>query len=611
MAAMQEGDEANKPINIVFSGGGAKGAGYPAVLFALNAAGLLGRIKEVAGASAGSLLTVLFAAGIDCKDLLNLLEINDLSSFQGKRIGKFCGFNKPHSGINGIFSYNAEPLLRFLQKTIYSSIHHRLLGHCKENPLPYTQKLSQENIMLAREDSRFEMLYQKIATVTPFQSICITFEDLAILGQHFPQVFKQPVIVATELQTGDIILLNNARTPNVELALAAKASAALPGYFAPVMLEIDGLQKTLLDGGIHANTPAQFFTEKNQTIIYAFESHKQKEGMFNALYGPRWSEILPNLILEETYIKNLLQITPIPWTHLHSYLLSLIDRAFHKHSDNKLRHLIKIKAALNTFIKTYSKDISFREIFHQCHPMEKLQLLSERIHSAIQPQLVQLSFTNTLIMGIACRLGDFSPSYLIQNKFNETAHWIYKSYSHNTTLLTTPAGIDTRNFVGANKLLHVMFACNFLDSLDYLINYNITGDHITVSLENIYKNILITFLEASKTIAKQGTLGKALKALTEDMNSTHPNYPALYQFYLKDHLHNQPRDKFSTLLARIVTTLMRGQYDQKHPLGPLQGHIERKQQNYVVPQCTFFSKERLHAKDKEVNELSTMINKNT
>ena len=65
-------------------------------------------------------------------------------------------------------------------------------------------------------------------------------------GRHFSDLEKELVIVTTDIDTGELVLLNEG-----PLAPAIRASCSMPGVFAPV--EIQG--RRLVDGGLAAPIP--------------------------------------------------------------------------------------------------------------------------------------------------------------------------------------------------------------------------------------------------------------------------------------------------------------------------------------------------------------------
>lgn len=67
--------------------------------------------------------------------------------------------------------------------------------------------------------------------------------------------YKDLVITATQQETSELTIFSSVDTPNVEIALACRASASIPIVFEPV--EIDG--KKYVDGGYRDNIPTKYF----------------------------------------------------------------------------------------------------------------------------------------------------------------------------------------------------------------------------------------------------------------------------------------------------------------------------------------------------------------
>jgi NTE family protein len=72
--------------------------------------------------------------------------------------------------------------------------------------------------------------------------------DALLEGRHFSDLKKELVVVATDVDTGERVLLNKG-----SLGKALRASASMPGIFAPV--EIDG--RRLVDGGLGSPVPLE------------------------------------------------------------------------------------------------------------------------------------------------------------------------------------------------------------------------------------------------------------------------------------------------------------------------------------------------------------------
>ena len=83
----------------------------------------------------------------------------------------------------------------------------------------------------------------------------ILFKDLAMLRVIAPDTFKDLVVTATRKDTGDLEIFDSRNTPDVEIALACRASASIPIVFEPVT--ING--KQYVDGGYRDNLPLSHF----------------------------------------------------------------------------------------------------------------------------------------------------------------------------------------------------------------------------------------------------------------------------------------------------------------------------------------------------------------
>nr|WP_269146079.1 patatin-like phospholipase family protein [Rickettsia canadensis] len=72
-----------------------------------------------------------------------------------------------------------------------------------------------------------------------------------------PVQYKDLVITATQEDTGELTIFNSLYTPNVEIALAYRASVSIPLVFEPV--EING--KQYINGGYLDNIPTKSFKD--------------------------------------------------------------------------------------------------------------------------------------------------------------------------------------------------------------------------------------------------------------------------------------------------------------------------------------------------------------
>ncbi|CAM3468699.1 PNPLA domain-containing protein [Flavobacterium longum] len=205
MPLVSMAQEPQKPIKVglVLSGGGAKGFAHIGVLKVLEEAGV--KVDYIGGTSMGAIVGGLYASGYNARQIDSIFQQTDFDallqdfiprsskSFYGKRNDELYAvslpFNKFRIGIptalsKGLYNYN----------------------------------------LLAK-------LTHKVRHVRDFNQLPIPF-----------------LCVATNIETGEQVILNKGYLPQ-----AMAASAAFPSLFAPI--EIDG--KMLIDGGVVNNYPIE------------------------------------------------------------------------------------------------------------------------------------------------------------------------------------------------------------------------------------------------------------------------------------------------------------------------------------------------------------------
>ncbi len=129
-----------------------------------------------------------------------------------------------------------------------------------------------------------------------------TFADLEKLNLLFPDKFKQFMTLAVDIETGGAQIFNCENTPEIDIALACRASASLPVILKPAEIVIDGKVKKFADGGLVTNFP-DFFdeneegwvirnkkTEKTLAIGFSEGTDPEKNPLFQSLYGKPFSE---------------------------------------------------------------------------------------------------------------------------------------------------------------------------------------------------------------------------------------------------------------------------------------------------------------------------------
>src|SRR5579885_2917171 len=246
--------------NVVFSGGGAKGAVYPGVIKALEGQ----KIKHVAGSSIGAITAALYAAGITGDTFKKITKEQNFAELLG----------------SGHLQKTGEPILAFLRKHIAISLLTTLQRGDRQEMTAVYQHLSDNDKSIIHHllgdpdktkglDALLDELPNtlKLLAENQIEISDISFKALNTLRQ-FNQVtgidgaFKSLSVTSVNRETGELYILNNENTENLEIALACRASASLPVLLAPVAIkkEVLGIYAergdgVFVDGGLLDNIP--------------------------------------------------------------------------------------------------------------------------------------------------------------------------------------------------------------------------------------------------------------------------------------------------------------------------------------------------------------------
>ncbi|GEM_PF-6254093 len=233
--------EAPPITEVVFAAGGAKGIIYPGVVKEL----LKHNIKRVAGSSVGAITASFFAAGISAEKSKELATTVDLT--------KLLGSSRIYFYKDGV------PLLNFIRHGIWTAITDFL------TPAEIDKiKKSVSYLALSPEDK--EIIRPLLQHPLP-ESFPITFKMLEILCKLDSHHFKELSINAIRQDTGKLYYFNAKTTPNLEIALACRASASLPVFLEPAEIEARSLginqpgKIKFIDGGYVDSIPTEAFDD--------------------------------------------------------------------------------------------------------------------------------------------------------------------------------------------------------------------------------------------------------------------------------------------------------------------------------------------------------------
>ena len=220
-------DSERPRIGLVLGGGGARGAAHIGVLRELERLRI--PIDAIAGTSMGAIVGGLYASGMSPAELENLVETIDWEdSFRDGAQRKDRPFRRKQD--DDQFPMRLELGVRDGELQI---------------PLGFIQ--GQKLGLILRENTL------AVADVDDFDQLPIPFRA-----------------VASDIWTGEVYVLSSG-----DLATAIRASMAVPGAFAPVVM--DG--RTLVDGGLVGNVPVSVIREMDVDIVIAVDVEFP-------LYGP-------------------------------------------------------------------------------------------------------------------------------------------------------------------------------------------------------------------------------------------------------------------------------------------------------------------------------------
>jgi len=200
--------------NLAFEGGGVKGIAYAGALKVLEENGLLkkGKIKGVAGTSAGAIVAAAVACGYTSEEIHQLLEDLDFSKFKDDTwgiVGDAMRFFKDYA------LYKGDVLKEEVRKIINAKF--------PNNPDP-------------------------------------TFEEFdEIMGVSL-------CVVASCIDTKRTGFFSKEYSPTVKVYEAVYASMAIPFYFKPAYISVPqwfgGKELMFVDGGLLDNMPCDWFDPK-------------------------------------------------------------------------------------------------------------------------------------------------------------------------------------------------------------------------------------------------------------------------------------------------------------------------------------------------------------
>ncbi|TAL63012.1 MAG: esterase [Legionella sp.] len=472
---------------VVCSGGGAKAVVYPGAYKAMVDAGVFKDVQTLAGASAGAITASLLAVGMPPAILRAQLLQTDFESLLGESV-KIKG-----PGIS-FLTKDGLPLEQFLRDNILNTIRQGLAN-------------------LKSEDLQFKEFLDKIATQNP----CITFADLAMLHRLFPTAFKQLIVSAVQFPHGELQVFNSQLTPDVEIALACRASASIPVLLKPVEIQINKQVLSFVDGGLYDNLPTDFFDqdewggftknkEARNTLVFAFGEGlaNQQNQVFQALYGERWEEAISKALLKRIIEDTFGLIDPDEQLHSEEAEAGRLIQAMRWVLKNYLKQkkltpseTKEIGEAMEKAIRALLLDPEnhqqFWKVYQKVYRTKRLNLLASFIKEQMKPILYQASCFEKFKRNILVEfLGDLQLPFKNTDQKELGYQKLRKEYALRTVELRV-GEIKTTDFATANKVARVMDAFGYLDTMNHLINHDLHNPMVFKD-EEFYVDLMTYFI---------------------------------------------------------------------------------------------------------------------
>jgi NTE family protein len=247
-----------RPIFAIFEGGGAKGVAHVGALQAIQDNNL--EIVGVAGTSAGALVAVLAAIGLEAADIMS---VDDPDSTILARYGEtpltllgesdWRGFSrllrkgpralKTAAIFGGVLNFLLAP--RIMTSLVQGA---QRRGHFSAGLIAgFVNRVIRDRLQNIRSEANLDWDVPEL----------VTFADLA---RGWPTVVPLKIVV-TDVDRGTLELCEAGSTPDVIVAEAVAASISIPIVFRPA--SIPSLRRgRFADGGMVSNLPVWVFSEE-------------------------------------------------------------------------------------------------------------------------------------------------------------------------------------------------------------------------------------------------------------------------------------------------------------------------------------------------------------
>jgi NTE family protein len=252
-------------VYAIFEGGGAKGLAHVGAIAAAQELGV--KFVGVAGASAGAIVASLIAVGYKATALYDPANRTGLLSGALTDLfgpGKWDEWKQFSVALENKLS-TATPLSAWFGAPFFY----------RDWKKPITGLLTEFGFLdTAPLELAIDQWLRGGLISVPVAQERLLFKDLD------PTKVPPLRIIASDIDGQAPIVFSREKTPDIPVARAICASIAIPFFLRPVTLEIDGVRRTLVDGGLVSNFP-----------VWIFDDARRKRSEPTATIGFRLSEV--------------------------------------------------------------------------------------------------------------------------------------------------------------------------------------------------------------------------------------------------------------------------------------------------------------------------------
>ncbi len=273
---------------LVFSGGGAKGAGLFGTVNAFFDANVMDSVQSVTGSSVGALTAALIAVGINPEYFNHEVMSLDINALVSRRV--FTGPN-----IIPLITSSTDPLESWINRLLLKATSDFL-----------------------KTQSCIPDAVQNIIATTDHQ---LTFGELEILHQVYPKQFKRLYIPAAILGNGSVDVFDY-HTKHVSIARACAASAAIPGKFSPVKIDSTYYQDAVLSDLLPVDSCLDK-TDASKVVLLLFQNRVWQELIYNKT-NLSWQQLQYDIDVVDQYYMPFIN-TSFRILNLNMFFLKLLN----------------------------------------------------------------------------------------------------------------------------------------------------------------------------------------------------------------------------------------------------------------------------------------------